>query len=119
MEATAAHGMLLGAGIAGAPVPLGPGSAADSCMEMTLLAHTLDLALERLQKVGRQLPAHLHVQADNACREMRNQHLAKWGSLLVAKGTRSPEFYTYTHSPISQLGATSLNKEAPGQGDFL
>ena len=98
---------------------LGPDLPKDSCMEMTLLAHTLDLALERLQKVGRQLPAHLHVQADNTCREMRNQHLAKWGSLLVAKGTHSPEFYTYTHSPISQLGATSLNKEAPGQGDFL
>ena len=27
LEATAAHGMLLGAGIAGVPVPLGPGTA--------------------------------------------------------------------------------------------
>jgi hypothetical protein len=96
---------------------LGPDLPKDSCMEMTLLAHTLDLALERLQKVGRKLPAHLHVQADNTCREMRNQHLAKWGSLLVAKGSHSPETYTHTHSPISQLGATSLNKEAAGQGD--
>ena len=55
-------------------------------MEATLLTHTLDIAVEHLQRRGRKLPTHLHVQADNTSREMRNQITAKWGAVLVAKG---------------------------------
>ena len=58
----------------------------DSNMEATLLTHTLDIAVEHLQRRGQKLPTHLHVQADKTSREMRTQITAKWGAVLVAKG---------------------------------
>ena len=83
----------------------------DSNMEMTLLSHSLDIALERLQKLGRQLPAHLHVQADNTSREMRNQNLAQWGALLVARGLFRSVTYGFlpvghTHNDVGQRFST-------------
>ncbi len=57
----------------------------DSNMEQTLLSHTLDIACGHLRARNKAMPCHLHIQADNTCREMRNQQGMLWMASLVRK----------------------------------
>ena len=76
-------------------------------MQLTLLAHALDIAQGLLAKKGRALPSHLYIQADNTSREMRNQYCLLWGATLLAKRTfRSVSFgflpVGHTHIDVDQ-----------------
>lgn len=92
--------------------------AQDSNMQLTLLTHTLDKVSEQLQGRGRCMPANLIVQADNTCRETRNQFGLKWAAVLIMKGNfRSVTFQFmqvgHTHVDIDQrfsIVATALSK---------
>ena len=83
------------------------GLAQDSNMQATLLSHALDVVMQLLAKRNRKMPQHLHVQADNTSREMRNQFMFQWGALLVATGKfRSVSFaflpVGHTHIDVDQ-----------------
>lgn len=60
---------------------MSPDCAKDSNMNSTLVAHTLDLLLG----MGKQLPQHLLIAADNTPRESKNSHFAQFCAFLTAK----------------------------------
>lgn len=60
--------------------------ASDSNMQATILSHVLDIAVEHLKSRNRVLPANLHIQADNTCRETRNQQTLMWAASLISRG---------------------------------
>ena len=79
----------------------------DSNMNITLINRTIDIAMAVLQDRGVQPPEHLCLQADNTCREQRNQFLFTWCALSCAKGlwaSVSPVFYIpgHTHNEVDQ-----------------
>ena len=55
----------------------------DSNMQCTVIAHILDLVQEKLKKKGISMQRHMVVQADNTCREMRNQYTSFFGGKLI------------------------------------
>ena len=86
---------VLAAGVVECYYLLGPEQAADSNMQATLLAHTLDVVRGELVRRHRAMPVHLVVQADNTCREQRNQHMMKFGATLVLRGVFRSVSFTF------------------------
>jgi len=88
-------------------------------MQMTLLSHTLDKVAAGLSKRGRDLPVNLVIQADNTCRETRNQFLFQWAAVLLLRGIfRSITFHFlpvgHTHLDLDQrfsIIATALSRQ--------
>lgn len=73
----------------------------NSDMNISLILRTVDIAHQILEQRGVAPPHHLAVQADNTCREQRNQFVFSF--LAVATGRRlwasvSPVFYIPGHS---------------------
>lgn len=73
----------------------------NSDMNISLILRTVDVAHQILEQRGVAPPHHLAVQADNTCREQRNQFVFSF--LAVATGRRlwasvSPVFYIPGHS---------------------
>jgi len=93
--------------------------AQDSNMQMTLITHTLDAVAEQIKHTGRHMPANLVIQADNTCRETRNQFLLKWAAACILKGLFRTITFNYmsvghTHIDIDQrfsIIATALAKQ--------
>ena len=64
----------------------------DSNMNMSLIARALDLVQEKLHARGLPMPQNVWIQADNTCREGRNQWLWNFCSWLVtARKMRSAQ----------------------------
>lgn len=91
----------------------------DSNMQLTLLSHTLDKVCTKLAQSGRQVPQNLVVQADNTCRETRNQWAFKWAAILLLRGLfRSITFnflpVGHTHLDLDQrfsIITTALSRQ--------
>lgn len=69
--------------------------------------YVMDKTQQILNRRGLPLPAHVVLQADNTCREQRNQWLLLWGGTLLLKNlfrSVSYTFYTvgHTHNEVDQ-----------------
>lgn len=78
-----------------------------ACCVWLVSGHTLDKITEMLLMRGLPLPPSLIIQADNTCRENRNQYLCLWASHLVsAKVFKSVSFAYFrtghTHNQVDQ-----------------
>ena len=84
-----------------------------------------------LKKSNIPVPPHLVVQADNTCRENRNQFLCLWGAHLVSSGVFDSVTFAYyrtghTHNLVDQKFATMAANlaragvvETPQEGGML
>lgn len=73
----------------------------DSNMNISLILRTLDLAKQVLEERGVPFPHHIALQADNTCREQRNQFVFMWAAYSTSKwlfATTSLTFYIPGHS---------------------
>ena len=73
----------------------------DSNMNISLIMRTVDVAKKILEDRGAPMPHHIALQADNTCREQRNQHVFMFSALITAKqlwSTISLAFYIPGHS---------------------
>ena len=73
----------------------------DSNMNISLILRTLDVAKKILDDRGVPFPHHVALQADNTCREQRNQHVFMLAAYLTSKqlfATTSLTFYIPGHS---------------------
>ena len=71
------------------------------------LSEALELAEEELKQRGKSMPAHLVIQADNTCRENKNQWCLKFAAALVASGRFKTVTWSFlrtghTHEPLMQ-----------------
>ena len=79
----------------------------DSNMQCTMLCLALSWAFKMLSERGLKVPLHLVIQADNTCRETKNNPFLLFCSLLVTWGifkSVSVNFHRmgHTHGPIDQ-----------------
>ena len=79
----------------------------DSNMNCTVINRAIDITMGILRERGVEPPHHICLQADNTCREQRNQFVFTWCALATAKGlwaTVSPVFYIpgHTHNEVDQ-----------------
>lgn len=101
----------------------------DSNMNISLILRTIDVALQILQDRGVQPPQHLALQADNTCREQRNQHVFMLCATATAKrlwASISLVFYIpgHSHNEVDQrfvlvAAALSRSKRLQSSQDAL
>ena len=94
-------------GLIEAYVLMEPDIPKDSSMQITMLCLALNFARQRLTAKGMDMPLHLVVQADNTCRETKNNPFLTFVGLLVTWGvfkSVSVQFHRvgHTHGPIDQ-----------------